>query len=169
MMSLVHGADGIRERPQQVTKKSRCDFTFLDIIIIILRIVRDLLYNLQPISIFQRRICPAGQCLILLQYFVTMSHEPPPPRVVMILTLSSPSLLQLDLLVYCPLTSPQNKRGDLDLESWEAKHLAGCAPRWSRATRPGSALETAAPFRFSDWSALNSYMGFIETNICYAM
>ena len=46
----------------------------------------------------------------------------------MILTLSSPSLLQLDLLVYCPLTSPQNKRGDLDLESWEANHLARADP-----------------------------------------
>ena len=83
----------------------------------------------------------------------------------MILTLSSPSLLQLDLLVYCPLTSPQTKRGDLDLESWEVNHLTGCASRWSRATRAGSALETAAVFRFSDRSVLNSYMFFIEKNV----
>ena len=48
----LQGAEGIRARHQQVARKSRSDFTFWAIITKIMRIVWDLLYNLQSISIF---------------------------------------------------------------------------------------------------------------------
>ena len=107
---------------------------FLDIIInIMMRNVRDLFHNNRPISIFQRRWWPAGQRLNLQQYFATMSHERPPS--VTILTLSFPSLLQLDLLP-CYVMDKISK-GTLS-ESWGANHLAGCALQMSWAARPGS-------------------------------
>ena len=71
----IQGADSIRARHQQVAKKSRCDFTFWDIIITIIMIIfRDLPYSLHSISIFSTSMM---DCRTVSEPAIGLCHRMP--------------------------------------------------------------------------------------------